>query len=398
LETVVNSPKAPPISVVFVTANQSKHREVARLLSGLEVRSERLDLARPNTNDLAEIAKARVREAWDRLGEPCFLENTGLYFNDLQGGEATNPDEPGPGFKRLWRELGEDGFAARYGGARGVARVAVALALSATDIRVFEGSISGTLLPTPRGEGGYGYDRLWIPDGYDRTLGEMAESTYVVNMRAAPYLELGACLRGEPSPGVFETHVTVSSAANDADFRRACAEIGVKCISIDLPVGDTRRQPMTGSFHRGALIDAQREAMAIGQELVRRGFDVVRTKIEQHGRLENAPATDEEARRMPATSYFEYHAKLVLIPGSHAEMVRARLATIGGHLSANAANPSSNERFVTLRAFGLGRDNAEKRFQTLLATIAELGLPIRNRVREYTVYDSDPRIDHGWIE
>lgn len=384
-------PKAPPIPVIFVTANQSKHREVSRLLSGLEVAWQRLDLARPITSDLAEIARSRAQEAYERLGAPCFVENTGLFFHDYE-------DEPGPNFKRLWRELGESGFAARYGGAKGVARVVVALAFSESDIRLFEGSISGTLLDTPRGDGGYGYDRLWVPDGYDRTLGEMAESTFVVNMRAAPYLELAACLRGEPSPGVFETHVTVSAKADDVAFRQACREIGVKCISIELPAGETRRQPMTGSFHRGSLLDAQREAMAIGAELVKRGFDVARTKIEQHGRLANAPETDEEAKRAPANSYFEFHAKLMLAPNSDVGAVTRRLAAAGGHLSANAANPGSNERFVTLRAFGLGRANAEKRFQTLLATIAELGLPIRNRVREYTVYDSHPSTDDGWLD
>lgn len=384
--------KSHPSPVVFVTANQSKHREVARLLSGLDVRWERLDLARPSDlHDLASIARARAIEAQARLGEPCFVENTGLYLHEHEGA-------PGAGFKRLWRELGELGFAERFGGARGVARVAVALARSPDDVRVFEGSISGTLLTAPRGEVGYGYDRLWVPDGYDRTLGEMAESTYVVNMRAAPYLELGACLRGEPSPGVFEAHVTVSSAAADPAFRQACRELGVKYIAIDLPVGDTPRQPMTGSFHRGSLLDAQREAIAIGQELVRRGFDVVRTKIEQHGRLDGAPETDEAARRAPTTSYFEFHAKVLVPPGVDLPALTAKLAAVGGLLSANAVHASSHEHFVTLRAFGLGRVNAEKRFQAVLAALAEFQLPVRNRVREYTVFDSNPEIDAGWGE
>lgn len=377
--------------VVFVTANQSKHREVARLLSGLDVTWERLDLARPSAGDLAEIAKGRAAEAYSRLGKPCIVENTGLYFH-AHGGE------PGAGFKRLWRELGEAGFAARFGGARGIARVAVAYAESANEITVFEGSISGTLLSEPRGELGYGYDRLWVPDGYDRTLGEMASSTYVLNMRAAPYLELGARLRGERSPGVFETHVTVAASADQPAFRAACGDIGVKCIAIDLPAGETPLQPMTGSFHRGSLIDAQREALAIGQELVKRGFDVVRTKIEQHGRLENAPQTDDEAKKAPTTSYFEFHAKLVLPANADIPAIHAALAAVGGHLSSNAQNPSSNERFVTLRAFGLGRPNAELRFQALLDAITKLGVPIRNKVREYTVFDSNPAIDRGWIE
>jgi hypothetical protein len=303
---------------------------------------------------------------------------------------------PGSGFKKLWRELGEEGFAARFGGSKGIARVAVAYAASATEITVYEGAISGTLLSKPRGEGGYGYDRLWVPDGYDRTLGEMASSTYVVNMRAAPYLELGARLRGEKA-GVFETHVTVSGAADTALFRAACADIGVKSIAIDLPEGDTPRQPMTGSFHRGSLLDAQREAVAIGQALVRRGFDVVRTKIEQHGRLEHAPETDAEAAKAPPTSYFEFHAKLVMPPDANIAGIRQSLSRVGGHLSANAQNPESRERFVTLRAFGLGRVSAEARFQALLSEITHQQIPIRNKVREYTVFDSNPAIDNGWI-
>ncbi len=386
-----STPALLPMSVVFVTANQGKHREVARLLSGLDVRWARLDLARPEGTDLASIVSHRAREAFERLGEPCFVENTGLYLDDHGG-------EPGASFKRAWREVGEEGFAKRFGGGRGIARVAVALASGADDVRVYEGSITGTLLSEPRGEGGYGYDRLWVPDGYDRTLGEMAESTYVVNMRAAPYLELGAHLRGEKSPGVFETHVTVGEDADDRLFARACREIGVKCISIDLPEGETMRQPMTGSFHRGSLLDAQREAIAIGQELARRGFDVVRTKIEQHGRLDDAPETDEEAKRAPLTSYFEFHAKLVLAAESDEATVRAALAKVDGHLSTNAAQPGSLERFVTVRAFGLGRASAEARFEALLSTISALGLPIRNRVREYTVFDSNPSIDRGWLD
>jgi hypothetical protein len=204
----------------------------------------------------------------------------------------------------------------------------------------------------------------------------------------------------KPSPicDLFEIHITVSAAADDAKFRVACGEIGVKCISIDLPAGDARRQPMTSSFHRGSLLDAQREASALRAQLERRGFDVVRTKIEQHGRLENAPQTDEEASRAPANSYFEFHAKLILAPHSDVEAIARALAAAGGHLSANARNRGSYERFVTLRAYGLGRANADKRFQALVEAIGKLGIPIRNRVREYTVFDSNPSIDHGWID
>jgi non-canonical purine NTP pyrophosphatase (RdgB/HAM1 family) len=385
--------------VVFVTANESKHDEVRRLLAGLDVRWARLDLARPEGDDLESIARARAREAYRRLGAPCFVENTGLWLWDHGGA-------PGASFKRAWRTLGEEGFAARYGGSRGIARVVVALAEADSDsgVRLFAGSIAGALLAAARGAGGYGYDRLWVPDGYERTLGEMAGSTYVVNMRAAPYLELGDHLRGRTTAGTFEAHVTVGLGGGTGigAFRAACAELGVKCISIELPDGETRVQPMTASFHRGELLEVQREVLALAGELVKKGFSVARTKIEAHGRLHLAPETDEEALRGPSTSYFEFHIKLALPPEIDVASLAERFEEIGAHLSRNAHKARGEdglaEHFVTVRAHGVGRTTAEARFACVCEEVARRGLVVRNRIREYTVFDTNVGLDRGWID
>lgn len=386
--------------VVFVTANESKHHEVQRLLAGLDVRWARLDLARPDSDDLEEIARTRVLEACRRLGAPCFLENTGLWLWDHGGA-------PGASFKRTWRELGEDGFAARFGGSRGIARVVVALAESddPNAVRLFSGSITGALLPAPRGAGGYGWDRLWVPDGYDRTLGEMAASTYIVNMRAAPYLELGDHLRGETSPGTFEAHVTIASSGGPTEleaFRAACGELGVKCIAIELPEGETLLQPMTGSFHRGALLAVQDEVVTIARALVKKGFTVVRTKIEAHGRLLGTPETDEEAAAGPSTSYFEFHMKLALPESADFDALVRRFKELGAHLSRNAhrkAGPDGLvEHFVTVRAHRVGRKTAEERFAAVCGEIERAGWVVRNRIREYTVFDTNVALDRGWID
>lgn len=400
--------------VVFVTANQSKHREVQRLLAGMDVRWQRLDLARPEAPppvsgpasdpvevELDHVVRARAAEAYRRLGVPCIVENTALSFYD-------HDDAPGIAFKRVWRELGEDGFAARFGGARGIARVAVAYAdgPAPEGARTFTGAMSGTLLAGPRGEGGYGYDRLWLPDGYDRTFAEMADSTYLVNMRAAPYLELSDHLRREDGAddaaftGTFEAHVTVADG-HGARFAEACKVLGVKCVAIELPDGETRSQPMTASFHHGPLLDVQREVVAIAQELVRRGFDVTRTKIEAHGRLLGAPETDEEARRAPSTSYFEFHVKLALPGDTDLEALGRACKTVGAHLSVNAFKAPDakgmSERFVTMRAYAEGRRTAEARFAELCALLVARGHVIRNRIREYAVFDTNVTLDRGWL-
>ncbi len=74
------------------------------------------------------------------------------------------------------------------------------------------------------------------------------------------------------------------------------------------------------------------------------------------------------------------------------------IAEAGGSLSSNAANPNPLERFLTFRAFGLERTIADARFAALLGAIAARGVPLRNRVRELTVVDSNPALDRGWLE
>jgi non-canonical purine NTP pyrophosphatase (RdgB/HAM1 family) len=375
-------------TVIFVTNNEGKHREVERLLAGLSVRFQRMDLAgHDDSEDVEELARLRVTEAYARLKQACFVERSGLFLHD-------HPGELGVRFKRALRDLGEEELARKYGGARGVARVAVAYE-DRNGPQVFSGSTSGTLLKEPRGEGGYGWDRIWVPDGYERTLAEMQSSKFIVNMRAAPYLELGDTLRGETSAGTFEAHVTVGPCDLDS-FRAACAELGVKCISIELSRGETQHQPMTGSFHHGEIVGVHGEVMELARELAKRGFDVTRTKIERHGHLERTtPETDQAAAIAPSTNYFEYHVKIA--PPADADLVAlaSRIAPLGAHLSRNARN-ESGERFVTLRVRA-GRITAEKRFAELLAMLAELRLDVRSRIREYTVIDSNLELDKGWL-
>ena len=70
----------------------------------------------------------------------------------------------------------------------------------------------------------------------------------------------------------------------------------------------------------------------------------------------------------------------------------------GGSLSSNAANANPLERFLTLRAFGLSRSDADARFDALLGAIAARGIATRSRVREFAVVDSNPALDRGWLE
>lgn len=139
--------------------------------------------------------------------EGCFVENTVLEIE----GESRRGHE----IKALVGELSEGGFCARYGGRGAVSRVVVALcegpgpAGGDEDVRLFTGALEDRIAEQPRGPAGRGGDRLFVPEGYLRSFAELGASTYLVNMRHQPYLDLADHLRGRDFGGAFEAHVAL---------------------------------------------------------------------------------------------------------------------------------------------------------------------------------------------
>ena len=380
--------------VVFATPNQGYQDDLRRLLADVDVVLSRIGPAVPEGLDLVAAATWRARAVFAEIGERCFVENTGLEVE----GEAP---WRGRDVKTLLEELGEDGFCARYGRRTAVSRVVVALCEHGADdgVKLFDGELEGAIAAAPRGAPGRGWDRVFVPEGYQRTFAELGASTYLVNMRHHPYLELADHLRGRTYGGAFEAHVTVRCAAEDAPrFAATCDRLEVKHIQIELAHGEHVTQPMTATVHRGDLREVQDEVHALARSLVADGFEVVRTKIEALPRNRDLPETDEAAAAEPAR-YFEYHIKIIVPSGGDLGPVREAAATHGARLSRNALRTRADgghERYLTLRLPGLGRASSDARFAALEAAVAALPVTITRRVREYTVYDSNLALDRGW--
>lgn len=381
--------------VVLVTGNQYKRDEIARLLAGIDVSWRKVALSRPPL-PLAHLAKVRAAEAFALIGTPCITETTELALEGL-------PVMSGAEFKAQMEINGEATVCRALGGRRGRARVAVAYAASpdAATAQVFEGQCEGEFLQVPRGTGGHGWDRAFLPDGYTRTLGEMAGAKPFVNMRERPYLELADKLRGRSYGGTFEAHVTVKTGTQDdvARFAALCGELGVKHVLIELPQGETQSQPMTASYHHGTLNEAIQEVHAIARALAAGGFDVTRVKLEAVGSNRDVPEDDAQAKQLPQ-NYFEYHVKVMLPPGADMDALRGMIAGHNAHLSKNARKVRADgwsERFVTLRVYRAGRRTAEVRFGALVGLLESTGWHLGQKIREYTVYDSDVGVDRGWL-
>jgi non-canonical purine NTP pyrophosphatase (RdgB/HAM1 family) len=156
--------------LVFVTSNEGKRREAEAVL-GISLEHTGLDLLEPQSLDIHEIVRFKAAAAFDAIGAPVLVEDTGLELLGLGG-------FPGPLIRWLLASVGPDGIC-RAAHAFGDPRAVVRCVACATDGRaesIGEGVVAGTITPEPRGTGGFGWDSVFAPDdGGGRTYGEMEE-------------------------------------------------------------------------------------------------------------------------------------------------------------------------------------------------------------------------------
>lgn len=166
-------------SLVFATGNQHKLEEVQGLLgkdfalSCLKEVGITEDI--PETAlTLHENALQKAQYVYKKCGCACFADDTGLEIEALGG-------EPGV-------------FSARYAGPQkdslanmqlvlerlqGVAnrkaqfRTVIAYIDDAGDEFLFEGKVEGKIIDTPTGAQGFGYDPIFVPEGYEQTFAEL---------------------------------------------------------------------------------------------------------------------------------------------------------------------------------------------------------------------------------
>jgi XTP/dITP diphosphohydrolase len=166
--------------VVLASHNAGKLKEMATLLAGRPVEligAGALGLPEPEETGSTFIANAmlKARAAVAASGKPALADDSGIAVRALGG-------DPGI-FSARWAGPARDfGLAMRKvqealgdNPDRHATFVSVlALAWPDGHVEVFEGTVDGTLTWPPRGTNGFGYDPMFVPDGHDRTFGEMA--------------------------------------------------------------------------------------------------------------------------------------------------------------------------------------------------------------------------------
>ncbi len=169
-------------TLVFATNNQHKLEEVRNIVSDkvrLVSLSEigcREDI--PETADTLEgNALIKARYVRQHYGYDCFADDTGLEVEALDYAPGVySARYAGPGhdaeanMRKLLHEMeGKENRKARF-------RTVIALVLEGKEI-LFDGIINGTITADKRGEAGFGYDPVFLPDGYAQTFAELGNDT-----------------------------------------------------------------------------------------------------------------------------------------------------------------------------------------------------------------------------
>ena len=194
--------KLQPGRLVIASHNQGKVREIRALLApfGIEpVAAGDLGLPEPEETGttFAENALIKARASAEGSGIVALADDSGLCVDAL-GGEpgvhtADWAETPhGRDWELAMRKV-EDRLEALGSDVDRSARFVCTLALCWPDgeTALFEGQISGHLTWPPRGELGFGYDPVFVPEGHDQTFAELEpEEKHAISHRAEAFKKL----------------------------------------------------------------------------------------------------------------------------------------------------------------------------------------------------------------
>jgi len=189
--------------IVVASHNAGKVREIGELLApyGVEAISvASLNLPEPEETEttFAGNAELKARAAANASGLPALADDSGLEvfaLDSAPGVYSARWAGDGKDFKtamaRVWRELEEKGtldLSARF-------VCVLALAQPNGAVESFEGEVRGHIVWPARGDRGFGYDPIFVPDGHGKTFGEMASQEKLpLTHRARAFEKLIAAL------------------------------------------------------------------------------------------------------------------------------------------------------------------------------------------------------------
>ena len=186
--------------VHFITGNKNKFEEVKTIFPD----AEQLDIDLPEIQeiDAKEIIQNKLSEAFRHRTGEFIVEDTSLSLACLGG-------LPGPLIKWFLKTVGNDGLAEiaeKLGNGKAEAKTIIGNARNREEVYFFEGVIRGKIVK-PKGETSFGWDPIFLPDGYEKTFAEMSrEEKNEISMRRNALNKLNEFLQIKRDTLNYENH------------------------------------------------------------------------------------------------------------------------------------------------------------------------------------------------
>ncbi|MDP3737292.1 MAG: RdgB/HAM1 family non-canonical purine NTP pyrophosphatase [Hyphomonadaceae bacterium] len=201
--------KLPPGRLVAATHNQGKVKELSDLLGAagfMAVSAKELGLPEPEetADTFRGNAELKALAAAKTAGQPALADDSGLACDGLAGAPGIYSARwagPEKDFSAAMQKV-EDGLKVETTSDGEVDRRAsfvcvLSLAWPDGHVESFEGIVRGQLVWPPRGDQGFGYDPIFVPEGETETFGEMlADKKLPLTHRAIAFQKLKDYLAG----------------------------------------------------------------------------------------------------------------------------------------------------------------------------------------------------------
>ena len=165
------------MTLYFITGNKGKLKEAQAIIPNVE--SVEFDLPEIQSMDPKEVISEKLKEAIKEHEGEFFVEDTSLYIECLNG-------FPGPLIKWMLDRIDDTGIGelvSKYDNNKAIAKTVIGY-IDGREIHFFSGEIKGSITPTPKGEFGFGWGKIFKPEGYEKTFGEMTpEEKNTLSMR-----------------------------------------------------------------------------------------------------------------------------------------------------------------------------------------------------------------------
>lgn len=157
------------MKILFATSNIHKVLEGNEIGKEFGIEFKQISVPYPEIRDedVGKVAEDGAKFVFSKIKKPVIVEDTGLFINALNG-------FPGPYSAFVFGKIGNEGILRLMKGInnRKAEFISAIGYCDSNGVKIFKGILEGTISKSPKGDKGFGYDPIFLPDKSRRTLAE----------------------------------------------------------------------------------------------------------------------------------------------------------------------------------------------------------------------------------